>query len=180
MFTMIPEMSFGRRLSLWWSCIWRQTLATLPIWLVAGGFVLYSIVRAEHGEANWLSSLVNSMGALVLVGGGVLLVVSLLCIPIIGYMTRRAFARHQLIVPPDYSFGQAAMLGLTTWGWTIVVSMAVNVLSYLLQAVVGKASVVMAVGQLVFLVLNMIGAIYIVLPRQAWRLRRQAGEPEAR
>lgn len=59
MFTMIPELSFWRRLSLWWSCVWRQTLATLPIWLVVGGLLLYFIVRVEHGKSSWLSGLAH-------------------------------------------------------------------------------------------------------------------------
>lgn len=104
-----------------------------------------------------------------------MLLVGLLCVPILGYMTRRAFAKHQLTVPADYRFGQAVMLGLTTWGWTIVVSLPINVLSRLIRFLIGKSPGLMAIEQIVVLVLSVIVTLYVVLPRQAWRLRRQAG-----
>lgn len=148
MFTMIPDLPFGRRSSLWWSCVWHQTLATLPTWLIAGAILLWSALRAYKGESNWLSEVGVSTAALVLVISAGLLVASLLTVPILGYMARRGFARHGLSVPPTYSFGQAVVLGLTTWGWTLLMSLAVNLLCSLVGMAIGESPVAMFVQQI--------------------------------
>ncbi|UWX70034.1 hypothetical protein [Burkholderia gladioli] len=180
MFTMIPELSFWRRLSLWWSFTWRLTLVVLPIWLVIGAIVVGALIQARHGKSNWLSGLAGSHGAMIGLCVVLILVLGLLSLPIYGYVVRRAFARHKITVPATYRLAQATMLGLTSWGWGIVVSLPINVLLRLVRFMIGKSPGVMAIEQVVLLVLSVIGTLYIVLPRQAWRLRRQAGEPEAR
>ncbi len=51
MFQMLPSMTFGRRLSVWWSCMWRQTLASAPVWILGVAIVGLSISRT-HSAAG--------------------------------------------------------------------------------------------------------------------------------
>ncbi|ACR30346.1 hypothetical protein [Burkholderia glumae] len=180
MFTMIPELSFGRRTALWWSCFWRTFLATLPVWLAAVTLVVLALLAGRRGTPNVVSEAAASLYGMIFYGGLLVVLVSVLCLPIVGYMTRRGFAAHGLTVPASFSFGQAVMLGLTTWGWTIVVSLATNLLSTALKFAVAQGADLASAGltlvlQLLVLALGLIGTLYVVMPRQAWRLRHQAG-----
>ncbi|WLE60838.1 hypothetical protein GIY62_09420 [Burkholderia plantarii] len=180
MFTMIPELSFGRRTALWWSCFWRTFLATLPVWLAAVALVAIAWSAGRHGAPNFVSDAAASMYGMIFYGGMLVVLVSVLCVPIVGYMTRRGFAAHRLTVPASFSFRQAVMLGLTTWGWTIVVSLVTNLLSTALKFAAAQGTDVASAGlmlllQVLVLVIDLIGTLYVVVPRQAWRLRHQAG-----
>ncbi|WP_414443302.1 hypothetical protein [Burkholderia sp. 22PA0106] len=176
MFTMHPPLSFFQRLAVWWSYFWRATLATLPIWLGAIVLLFVFYLTARHGMVPKLGEN-GAFGLAVLVIFGLLAAVVVLSLPIVGYMTRRAFARHGLTVPERYSFRQAVMLGLTTWGWTIVVSLAGNLLAYPFKHVVAASPGWMLLLQLVMLCVGILGAMYVVMPRQARRLRIQTGDP---
>lgn len=177
MFTMTPPLSFLKRLAVWWSCFWRVSLATLPIWLGAFAIVLVFYITARHGETLARLGAQGALGVALLVMLVVSTVVVVLSLPIIGYMTRRAFARHDLTVPERYSFGQAVMLGLTTWGWVLLVSLAGNLLAYPFRHATATSVGATLLLQLVVIGVGLLGSMYVVMPRQARRLRIQTGDP---
>ncbi|MEK6350929.1 MAG: hypothetical protein V4764_25815 [Burkholderia sp.] len=170
-------MSFFKRLAVWWSCFWRVSLATLPIWLGACVLVFVAYLSTRHG--TFMSTL-STNGALGL-GILLLLIVSttvvVLSLPILGYMTRRGFARHGLTVPAHYGFWQAVMLGLTTWGWALLVSLAGNLIAYPFKHLAAGSVGAMLLLQCVVIGVGLLGSMYVVMPRQARRLRIQTGDP---
>ncbi|TOY77471.1 hypothetical protein DIJ62_34205 [Burkholderia pseudomallei] len=165
MFQMLPSMTFGRRLSVWWSCMWRQTLASAPVWILGVAIVGLSISRT-HSAAGRPPS--GGAAALAVATFFVCLVV---CLPIAGYMVRGGFAAHALTAPERLAFRQALMVGLTTFGWAVLAALPISVATMPLR----HAGYPLA-GQAIGWVLNVAAGLYIVLPRQARRLRLLAGE----
>ncbi|WP_241014485.1 hypothetical protein [Burkholderia sp. Ac-20379] len=175
---MTPPLSFSQRLAVWWSCFWRVTLATVPITI--GVIVIVVVFYVLTGRSGGLLSKLGPNGAfglgLLLVIASVALIV-VLSLPVFGYMTRRGFARHGLTVPERYGFWQAVMLGLTTLGWSMLVSVVANLLTYPVRHAALASHGGMLLLQLALFVVGIVAAMYVVMPRQARRLRIQTGDP---
>nr|WP_231131066.1 hypothetical protein [Burkholderia thailandensis] len=165
MFQMLPSMTFGRRLSVWWSCMWRQTLASAPVWILGVAIVGLAIWQ-PHPVAGEPPS-----GKAMALAIAVFVVCFAICLPITGYTVRRGFAAHALTAPGRASFRQALMIGLTTAGWAALAALPISAVTLPLR----HGGHLLA-GQAIGLVLNVVAGMYIVLPRQARRLRRLAGE----
>ncbi|AOK30745.1 MULTISPECIES: hypothetical protein [Burkholderia] len=163
MFEMLPPMGFVRRLSVWWSCFWRQMAATLPIWLIDIAASVFWMTRMHSAAGHPPLGLTIAFGLLVIVS-------TLLYLPISGYMTRKGFAAHALSVPAAQTLKQATMLALTSTGWGLLVSVLISIAVQWPLRYAGHP----VLGQALGLALNVIGALYVVLPRQARRLRLQA------
>lgn len=163
MFEMIPPMGFGRRLSVWWSCTWRELLVGVPIWVVV--LILSLIVASRHEGTLYLT--IVSLVTAILVS---VPIAWILCVPLVGYMVNKGFKAHALDAPSRIGFGQAFMVGLTTAGWTALCSIP-GVLVMLLFQHIGY----LHAGNAVNLLIEVLWALYIVLPRQARRLRLIAG-----
>ncbi|CAJ9880441.1 Uncharacterised protein [Burkholderia pseudomallei] len=86
-------------------------------------------------------------------------------------MVRGGFAAHALTAPERLAFRQALMVGLTTFGWAVLAALPISVATMPLR----HAGYPLA-GQAIGWVLNVAAGLYIVLPRQARRLRLLAGE----
>ncbi|WP_063532979.1 hypothetical protein [Burkholderia sp. MSMB1589WGS] len=165
MFQMLPPMTFGRRLSVWWSCMWRQTLASAPVWIAGVAIVGWWIWRTDPVAGRLPSGNATAIA-------GVAFIVGLaVCLPITGYMVRGGFAAHALTAPGRLSLRQALTLGLTTAGWAVLAALPISVATMLLRHA-GHPLVGQAIGWM----LNVAASMYIVLPRQARRLRLLAGE----
>ncbi len=175
MFEMIPGMSFWQRFSLWWSCVWRQMVYAIPVYI--GLLILFGVSvltwRMRYSGGGHPPVVLLVLGGLLLIVG--MMVLSIL---IVGYAVNHGFKAHRLTVPDAFDLGRAWMLGLTTLGWSTLVSFAANlcgVLPIVLRLVFGPSVAVNLLVQLVVLCLVVVGTMYFVLPRQAWRLRKQAG-----
>ena len=167
MFEMIPAMGLGKRLAVWWSCAWRQMLVTLPLWLV---FIVFLVVWAWtlHDSLNRYV-LVRQLGIALVLMIPVLLVI---CLPIMGFTVRSGFAAHLLPAPSELSIGQAIMVGLATRGWSMLASLPAGLLSVPLRHMGHPV-----MGGLLNMAIQILVAVYIVLPRQARRLRLLADCP---
>lgn len=52
MFQLYPPMGFGKRLAVWWSCVWRQMLVAVPVWIVATvAGTIWAFSRMHHGQS---------------------------------------------------------------------------------------------------------------------------------
>ena len=167
-FLMVPPMGLGRRLAVWWSCLWRQMMFTLPLWGLGVGLAAAWLLHQRHGRYPSVASLL--MAVIVVVP-----VCYIACLPLVGYTVRRGFIAQRLTVPDGLSFGQAAMVGLTTTGWTFVTSLPVSVAALPLHG----TRYALACRVLEF-VIDVAAALYVVLPRQARRLRLLSGKPGSR
>ncbi|AOJ70271.1 MULTISPECIES: hypothetical protein [Burkholderia] len=165
MFQMLPSMTLGRRLSVWWSCIWRQTLASVPVWILGVAIVGLTIWQTLPVAGQPPSGKAMALALVIFV------VCFAICLPITGYTVRMGFAAHALPAPGRLSFGQALMIGLTTAGWATLAALPISAVTMPLRH--GGHPLA---GQAIGLVLNIAAGMYVVLPRQARRLRLQAGE----
>ncbi|SOE66692.1 hypothetical protein SAMN05446635_2907 [Burkholderia sp. OK233] len=163
MFRMLPKMSLGRRLAVWWSCLWRQLLATLPLWGLGLGLAAIWVFQRDRGQ---YPSIATVLIALAVVAP----ICFVVCLPFIGYTVRRGFIAQRLTAPDRLTFWQAVMVGLTTAGWTIVASIPVN----LAMSPFSRTSYALPC-ELLGLVIQAAAALYVVLPRQARRLRLLSG-----
>lgn len=166
MFEMIPPMGFGRRLFVWWSCAWREMLVGVPIWLIV---LILSLILMPHLEGTAHLTLLSVITAILVS----VPIAWILCVPLVGYMVHKGFKAQALNAPSKLSFGQALMVGLTTAGWTALCSIPATVVMRLFQHFGYQRA-----GNAVVLVIEVLWALYIVLPRQARRLRLLAGVQE--
>jgi hypothetical protein len=168
MFEMDPEMDFGERLSLWWSCYWRQIVCTaicvVPVFIVFA-LVLVPWIRLGHHhlsragivEVTALSELLGLLAAIPANGDGV----------------RRGFIAQDLTAPRRIDFWSATMLGLTTFGWGFLAGLPGMLVTEPIHKI-GHPLMGIVISFIVSIPLMM----YIVLPRQARRLRLQCGYDE--
>jgi hypothetical protein len=168
MFEMDPEMDFGERLSLWWSCFWRQMLA------MAALITVFMVGIFAFGQPTKWAALVHQhdpelFGEAAFVG----LIYWLASLPLNGEATRRGFLAQKLTAPPHFDFGRIFMLGLTTFGWGVLASIPVSAVSSPLRILGHPLAFLLA-----NLCLHVLATMYIVLPRQARRLRLQSGYAE--
>ena len=165
MFEMDPEMDFGERLSLWWSCFWRQMLV-----MVTWGAIVVACIVMFGQPAKW-SALVHQHDPRIFAEAAFVgTIYWLVSIPLNGEATRRGFLAQSLTAPPHVDVGKIVMLGLTTFGWGILASIPVSALSAPLR-MLGHPLAFLAAN----LCLHVLATMYIVLPRQARRLRLQSG-----
>ncbi|MEX3948682.1 hypothetical protein AB4Y40_13175 [Paraburkholderia sp. EG287B] len=175
LFTLTPGVSFGRRLYLWWSCAWRQWLASALLFVVA-----FSVLRLSLGKiatplmafaANRMPhDLAQSSPAISLAIAGMPFIVPmlaylLLSLPLVGYMVRRGLAAHAMPAPRQFGFWRATLLGVITYAWTLPASLAITN--------VGVSSAQPLANALRAILLVAWG-MYIVLPRQARSVARLA------
>lgn len=52
MFRMLPSMGLSRRLAVWWSCLWRQLLFTLPLWALGLGLGTIWVFQRDRGAVS--------------------------------------------------------------------------------------------------------------------------------
>lgn len=169
MFEMDPEMDFGERLSLWWSCFWRQALVGLAFILL---FLLCVLLLGQPWK--WAAMARQHELAPVVAEFGVLFLMFFIAmIPLNGDVIRRGFVAQQLTAPVNFEFGRAFMLGLTSAGWGFLAGIPVMAISFPLQKLGHPFG-----SSLVNLALQALATMYIVLPRQARRLRLQCGYDE--
>lgn len=163
MFRMLPTMNLEQRVALCWSCLWRQLLFTLPLSALCLGLSL--IWGFMH--AQWVyPSLVAMLEAFCVLGS----ICFLIGVPCVGYAVRRAFIVQKMPVPDKPRFWQVVMVGLTTMGWSFCASTPISLAIFWIS---GITNVLLC--QLVGLAVQAVAAFYIVLPRQARRLRLQSG-----
>ncbi|MFP6561983.1 hypothetical protein WJ542_27330 [Paraburkholderia sp. B3] len=175
LFRLTRSMSFGRRLYVWWSCAWRQWLASALLclaflvgynyldWKTAAPLMRLSAALTPSG-ATALSAIVPVViMALPLVA--TVLVYVLLSLPLSGYMVRSGLAAHALPGPERLGLWHATLLGLTTYLWSVPGSLLIA------ELIVALPHHVEDVLRAMLLV---IWSMYIVLPRQVRRIARLA------
>jgi hypothetical protein len=165
-FQLSPPMSTVRRLWLWWSCFWRQSLVVFPIcafaWMVTPYLALRVITwMPDTLPPMWMKARLAAFGLAWLGPPAVALWV--VCPPILGYVVRKAFDAHALTTPAPFTFKHATVLGLTTLAWTTFGDCVVGSLI---------APIPYRGADLLALLLNIAWGMYIVLPRQARRIAR--------
>ncbi|MDR3095967.1 MAG: hypothetical protein LBV73_02715 [Paraburkholderia sp.] len=183
LFRLERSMNFGQRLYVWWSCAWRQWLASLL--LLIAGVIAYHFLTARTAVplAHWTAALnqprpagtssawlvaldalsgvaLNMMPALAAI-----LLYVLLSLPLAGYMVRSGLVAHALPAPARLGLWHATLLGWTTWAWSIPGSLAIAGVAAPFPHHVSTAC------RLALLVL---WSMYIVLPRQLRRMTRLA------
>ncbi|NML31367.1 hypothetical protein [Paraburkholderia antibiotica] len=174
-FSLGRDTGFARRLYVWWSCAWRQGLASTLLFIVAAvafHFLMprtavplmkfsHELVTSERARNSpMLSLMIAAMPVLVAIG--IYFVVSL---PLAGYMVRNGFDAHAFPGPERFGFRHAVLLGLTTYVWSVPASLVLADFAVTLPdhaADVLRAIFVVAWG------------MYIVLPRQVRRVGRLA------
>ncbi|EEA03592.1 hypothetical protein BH160DRAFT_1077 [Burkholderia sp. H160] len=175
MFSVGREISIGRRLYVWWSCAWRQWLASTLLFIVAVMAFHFLVPRtavplmkfSEHlitpelarSSPAW-SEVIAAMPAIVAV-----VIYLLVSLPIAGYMVRSGLVAHAFPHPERFGFWHALMLGLTTYAWEVPGSLAIADLAISLPA--HAADVLRAI-------LVVAWGMYVVLPRQVRRVGRLA------
>ncbi|TKC87682.1 hypothetical protein FAZ69_15425 [Trinickia terrae] len=173
MFRLAPPMSFRRRLFVWWSCAWRQFLASIPLAVIGGVAFLYLVHRLAvplgHLSGNMLQHATGMFTAMLslVVTAMPLIVAPLICtmlsLPVYGYMVRKGLASHALAVPARFGLWRATRLGVTTLAWSGVGTLFIADLTATLPHRVAEGL------RLLFFV---VWGMYIVLPRQIRRAER--------
>lgn len=162
MFKLYPPMAFGKRLAVWWSCVWRQMLVAVPVWVVATvGGTIWALARMHHGQPLKTAMLMPLLA--------VTLATFALMLPIVGYMVRRGFASHGLPTPAKLRLWGATMLGLSSFGWSVLFTAPVALVVHSIQH--DHQIPAFAIN----LLAGVIVGLYVILPRQALRLARQVG-----
>jgi hypothetical protein len=154
LFRLTRRMNFGRRLTVWWSCAWRQWLASA---------LLCTAVLFGYTWLNARAAVPLAVMALPLVLA--VLVYVVLGLPLSGYMVRSGLAAHALPVPQRLGLWHATLLGLTTYLWSLPGSLLIAELIVALPH---------HVGDVLRAVLLVVWSMYIVLPRQVRRVARMA------
>ncbi|WP_322012938.1 hypothetical protein [Paraburkholderia sp. J12] len=169
------SMTFGQRLSLWWSCAWRQWLASTFVFAVC--FIAFHfLVRSSGSLWNLESDLAAPRPLWSAPGWSFLfpfapllastLIYVLLILPLVGYMVKSGLVAHAMPRPERFGMAEATLMGLTTYAWSIPGS--------LLIAYVGWSLPYHAQGA-IHAVWFVAWGMYIVLPRQVRRIVRLAG-----
>jgi hypothetical protein len=175
LFSVGRAMSFGRRLYVWWSCAWRQWLASTLLFIVAVMAFHFLMPRtavpmmkfSEHlitpevarSSPAW-SGVIAASPAIVAV-----VIYLLVSLPIAGYMVRSGLVAHAFAGRERFGFWRAVLLGLTTYAWSVPGSLAIADVAVSLPdhaADVLRGVFVVAWG------------MYVVLPRQVRRVERLA------
>jgi hypothetical protein len=175
LFRIDRSITFGERLALWWSCAWRQWLASSFVFAVC--FIAFHfLVRSSASLWSLESDLMTHRPMWSVPGWAFLvpfapllasaLIYVLLILPLVGYMVKSGLAAHALPRPARFGLTQATLMGLTTYAWSIPGS--------LLIAYVGWRLPYHAQG-LIHAVWLVAWGMYIVLPRQVRRMVRLAG-----
>jgi hypothetical protein len=167
LFQLSPPMSTVRRLWLWWSCFWRQTLVVFPIcafaWLITPRLALKVLTWIPPNQATpaWAHAKLVAFGLAWI--GPPIAALWLICPPFVGYVVRKAFDAHALTTSTPFTFKHATLLGLTTVAWTTLGDFVVE----------GLMSPLPYRGvHLITLLIYVAWGMYIVLPRQARRIAR--------
>ncbi|WP_052408829.1 hypothetical protein [Paraburkholderia acidipaludis] len=175
LFRLPRSMSFGRRFYVWWSCAWRQWLASALLCLallvgyhsldlkLAAPLMKLSTALTPSGATALAAIVPGVIMALPLVAA--VLVYVLLSLPLSGYMVRGGLAAHALPGPERLGLWHATLLGLTTYLWSVPGSLLIAELIVVLPHHVEDGLRAM---------LLVIWSMYIVLPRQLRRVARLA------
>ncbi|OUL90460.1 hypothetical protein CA603_17315 [Paraburkholderia hospita] len=135
-------------------------LVPVPLWAVATvGGTIWTLARMHHGQplktAMLLPILAFTLAAFALM------------LPVVGYMVRRGFASHGLPTPDKLHPWGATMLGLSTFGWSVLFTAPVTLVVHSIQ----RDHQILAFA--LNLLAGVIVGLYVILPRQALRLARQ-------
>lgn len=183
LFRLNRGMNFGRRLYLWWSCAWRQWLASLLLFIV--GVIAFHFLVAQTAQplTQWSANLnrphpagtasawqvafdvVSSLVANLLPAIVAIVLYALLSLPLAGYMVRGGLVAHAMPAPARLGLWHATLLGWTTYVWAIPGSLAI-------AGVAAPLPHPVSAGLRVILVV--LWSMYIVLPRQLRRMTRLA------
>lgn len=173
LFSVGRAIGFGRRLYVWWSCAWRQWLASTLLFFVAAiafhsvmphaavplmSFSAHLITSELARSSPVWSTAIAAMPVIVAV-----LIYLLVSLPIAGYTVRSGLAAHAFAGNERFGFWHAVLLGLTTYLWSIPGSLVIADVAMTLPdhaADVVRAIFVVAWG------------MYVVLPRQVRRIAR--------
>lgn len=102
-----------------------------------------------------------------------MVMVFVVMVPISGYMVRRGFAKHGSPAPGRLRFRDANMIGLTSTAWALLGAILTNIVTFAIRTS-GYPRLALT---LQVLASTLIG-LYVILPRQARRLRRLCGADE--
>ncbi|SMG58360.1 hypothetical protein [Paraburkholderia susongensis] len=174
-FSFDRRMTFGQRLYLWWSCAWRQWLASTLLFAVVLLVFYFLILRKAPSLMQFSANLVphdlasRSPGWSVAIAASpaiaALLIYSLVNLPLAGYMVRSGLAAHAMGGPAHFGFWHATLLGLTTYVWAAPGSLVI-------------ADVVVSLPfhaeDLLYAIFIAAWGMYIVLPRQVRRVQKWA------
>lgn len=108
-FRMLPTMGLGRRLTVWWSCLWRQLLFTLALWGLGPGLAALWVFLRDRGQYPLIESVLIALAV-------VAPICFVVCLPFIGCTVRRGFIAQRLTAPDRLTFWQAVTVGLATRG----------------------------------------------------------------
>jgi hypothetical protein len=174
-FSVGRAIGFGRRLYVWWSCAWRQWLASTLLFFIAAIAFHFLMPRAAVPLMSFSAHLITSdvarswpVGSTVIAAMPVIvavLIYLLVSLPIAGYMVRSGLAAHAFAGDERFGFRHAVLLGLTTYVWSVPGSLLIADVAITLPdhaADVVRAIFVVAWG------------MYVVLPRQVRRVGRWA------
>lgn len=175
LFSVGRAMSFGRRLYVWWSCAWRQWLASTLLFIVAVMAFHFLMPRtavpmmkfSEHLITPEVARSSPAWSAVIAASPAIVAVVIylLVSLPIAGYMVRSGLVAHAFAGRERFGFWRAVLLGLTTYAWSVPGSLAIADVAVSLPdhaADVLRGVFVVAWG------------MYVVLPRQVRRVERLA------
>ena len=173
LFRLNPVMGFGKRLYLWWSCAWRQWLAS-TLFVVIGFFAFHSLVAtatlplmafathlmtsgATRTAFAWPFTLMEIPVVLAI------LIYLLLSLPLAGYMVRSGLIAHAISGTEPFGLWRATLLGVTTYVWSVPGSLLIAELAIWFPHHV--AEILRGLGLVAW-------GMYIVLPRQLRRMTR--------
>lgn len=173
LFRLNPVMGFGKRLYVWWSCAWRQWLASTLFFVIGVvafhflvakttlplmGFTTHLIIfGATRTASAWPFTLMEIPVVLAI------LIYLLLSLPLAGYMVRSGLFAHAISGTERFGLWRATLLGVTTYVWSIPGSLLIAELAIWFPhhaAQVLRGLCLVAWG------------MYIVLPRQLRRMTR--------
>lgn len=176
-FRLAVRLTFRQRLYVWWSCAWRQWLASILLTIVSvvGFLFLFQKTAAplaklsasliKPGAGMLLSMLSLALSIATMPGIVFSLVCMLLSLPLVGYTVRSGLASHTLPGPRRFNICRATLLGLTTFVWSMPGSILIA------DAIVPFPHRVADGLRVLFFVL---WGMYVVLPRQVRRVARLA------
>ena len=173
LFRLNPVMGFGKRLYVWWSCAWRQWLASTLFFFI-GVVAFHSLVaKASLPLMAFTTHLITSGATrtwpawpLVLMEMPVVLTILiylLLSLPLAGYMVRSGLVAHAISETERFGLWRATLLGVTTYAWSIPGGLLIAELAIWFPHHVAE----------MFRGLCLVAwGMYIVLPRQLRRMTR--------
>lgn len=172
-FGLAVRLTFRQRLYVWWSCAWRQWLASTPLTIIGMAAFLFLAQKAAaplmklsmnlFKPGAGMFSVALSLAIAAMPGIVFALIYTLLSLPIVGYTVRSGLASHALPGPRRFNLSRATLLGLTTFMWSLPGSLLIA------DAIVPFPH---RVAEVLFVLFFVVWGMYVVLPRQVRRVAR--------